>query len=352
MRRLIPIAIAAALPCLASDPVSLKVMTRNMDAGTDFNLVLAATSPAAFSQAAAATLAEVQASGIPARASRVADEIAAQMPDIIGLQEVTLWRTGPLSAQPAGAAKVLYDQLAQLTSELARRNLPYGVIAVNTLTDVEVPAPANGLNLRLTDRDAVLARIDYNRSRFDIYNVRTYRYQIALPLGAANPLLAGNNVYQGFISAQVNVGGTVIQFFDTHLESPVAGNPLVTVAQLTETTELLANIAADPAPVILVGDFNANAEPGIDDTGTVEAIRAAGFTDAWKALNPIDPGYTWPLFGEDQQAGMAVQPYERIDLIFSRGMLPIAVQRLSYGSFWGAYGSDHVGVVASLQLPG
>jgi len=347
---MILIALAGSFSCLAKDPVSLKVMTRNMDAGTDFNLVLAATDPASFAQGTAATLAEVQAANIPARAARLADEIAAELPDIVGLQEVTLWRTGPLSTQPAGAATVLFDQLDLLTSELAKRQLHYGVIAVNTLTDVEVPVPANNLNLRLTDRDAVLARTDFNQSRLDIYNVQTHRYQVVLPLGAVSPLLAGNNVYQGFISAQVDVGGTVIRFVDTHLESPVPGEPLITIAQLAETTELLANIGDPQMPVVLLGDFNANAEPGIDDTGTVELVGAAGFTDVWKALNPGDPGFTWPLYGEDQEAGKQVQPYERIDLIFARGLNLAAVERISYGAFWGAYASDHVGVVATLQV--
>ena len=335
--------------CFAKDPVSLKVMTRNMDAGTDFNLVLLASDASSFAQAATATLAEAQAANIPGRAARLAEEIATQMPDIVGLQEATLWRTGPLSAQPSGASTVLFDQLELLRSELAKRHLSYGLIAINTLTDVEVPVPANNLNLRLTDRDVVLARNDYNQSRLDIYNVQTHRYQVSLPLGAANPLLAGNYVYQGFISAVVNVGGTVIQLFDTHLESPVAGQPLITIAQLSETAELLASAGTGDTPVVLLGDFNANAEPGIDDTGTVGLVRAAGFTDVWKALNPGDPGFTWPLYGEDQEAGKAVQPYERIDLIFARGLAPVSVERISYGSFWGAYASDHVGLVATLR---
>ncbi|HEY2014901.1 MAG TPA: endonuclease/exonuclease/phosphatase family protein [Bryobacteraceae bacterium] len=344
------LALSGSYLCFAKDPVLLKVMTRNMDAGTDFNLVLAATDAASFAAGAAATLDEVQASNIPARAARLADEIAAQRPDLIGLQEATLWRTGPFSAQPAGAATVLYDQLDLLMSELAKRQLHYAVVGVNHLSDIEVPVPTKNLNLRLTDRDAVLARSDVNQSKLDVYNVQTHRYQISLPLGLVSPPLAGNFVYQGFISAEVNVAGTVIQFFNTHLESLVPGNPLITVAQLAETKELLSSMDSDK-PIVVLGDFNANAEPGPDDSGTVEMILAAGFTDSWKSLNPTDPGFTWRLYGEDQDAGKPVELFERIDLIFSRGLTPASVQRLSYGSFWGPYASDHVGVAATLQGP-
>jgi endonuclease/exonuclease/phosphatase family metal-dependent hydrolase len=333
-------------------PAIVRVMTRNMDAGTDFNLVLAAQDATSFAQAAAATMAEVEAASIPFRVARLADEMEAQQPDIVGLQEVTLWRTGPLSTQPTGASTVLFDQLDLLLAELGKRQLHYGVIAVGTLTDIEVPVPLRNLNLRLTDRDAILARIDLPQSTLDVYNVQTHRYQVALPLGGLNPLLMGNFVYRGFISAEMNVGGTAIRFVNTHLESLVAGVPLLTAAQLAEAAELLASIGESTTPVVLLGDFNANAEPGIDDSGTVELVRSAGFTDVWKALNPTDPGYTWPLFGEDQESGKPTQPYERIDLIFARGLTPLSVNRLSYGGFWGQCASDHVGVAATLQISG
>jgi endonuclease/exonuclease/phosphatase family metal-dependent hydrolase len=67
-------------------------------------------------------------------------------------------------------------------------------------------------------------------------------------------------------------------------------------------------------------------------------------------VNPNEPGYTWPLFGEDLSSGQPLQPYERIDLIFTRGLLPVSAQRLSVGGFGGAYASDHAGVIASLQF--
>ena len=337
----------AALPCAFSAPASIKVMSRNMDAGTDLGFVLTATDAASLAQGLAATLAEVNAANIPARASHLADEIAAAQPDLIGLQEVTLWRTGPLSAQPAGASTVLYDQLDLLMTELAKRQLHYAVAAVNSLTDAEVPVPSANLNLRLTDRDAVLVRNDVNQSVLDVYNIQTHRYALSLPLGALLPALAGITVYEGYINATVNAQGNVFQFANTHLVS-LYGNSLLTLAQLGQAGELLKALVA-AGPVVLVGDFNANADPGPDDSGTPELIDAAGFTDVWKALYPNDPGYTWPLYGEDQSARESVRPDERIDLIFARGLTPVSEQQTGTGFFTGLFSSDHVGLVATLQ---
>jgi endonuclease/exonuclease/phosphatase family metal-dependent hydrolase len=107
-------------------------------------------------------------------------------------------------------------------------------------------------------------------------------------------------------------------------------------------------------PIILAGDFNSAAEPSeyypSDGTSSYGYI-AANFLDAWDAIHPSDPGYTWPLFGEDYMSGYSVTPFERIDLIFSRGLKPLSV--ISTGTrpdSKGVYASDHVGVVADFDL--
>ena len=113
-------------------------MTRNMDAGTDLGYIFGATDQNSFITGMAATLAELQASNLQQRAALLADEIKASMPDLIALQEVTLWRTGPLMQPPA--TDILYDQLDMLLAELGKRNLHYGVIAVQAELDAEAPA--------------------------------------------------------------------------------------------------------------------------------------------------------------------------------------------------------------------
>ena len=107
--------------------------------------------------------------------------------------------------------------------------------------------------------------------------------------------------------------------------------------------------------MVLAGDFNSNAEPGPEYTGTAQRIAGAGFVDAWKFAHPADPGYTWPLYGEDQNSG-PVTPNERIDLIFAGGPLqfwlghtPAILSAVRTGTT-PPYGSDHAGLVVKLQL--
>jgi len=320
-------------------------MTRNLDAGTDLNLVLGASDQASFVQAVDATLAEINAANIPNRAALVADEILAQKPDLVGLQEVTLYRTGPLSLQPTGVQTVLYDQLDLLISELAKRNLKYAVAVVQNLLDVEVPVPTQNLNLRMTDRDAILVRSDLMPADLDYYNIQTHRYQALLPL----PVLGGITIPRSWEAMRVTLHGTTFHFVTTHLETTIPGVSATVQIQSGQVQELLNSLPAD-MPVVLLGDFNANAEAGPDHTGAVELILGAGFKDAWNTLYPNDPGYTWPLFGEDQFRNKVQGPYERIDLIFSRGLSPVSTRRLSYGAFWGQCASDHTGVIATLQF--
>jgi endonuclease/exonuclease/phosphatase family metal-dependent hydrolase len=324
-------------------------MTRNMDAGTDLNYILAATDQTSLLAGTAATLAEVKASGLPARASRLADEIAAHKPDLIALQEVTLWRTGPLLEPPA--TEVLYDQLDLLMAELAKRKLHYGIVAVQSLLDAEAPVPTEGIDLRLTDRNVILARIDLPQSQFDITNVQTHRYSTIFQFGS--PLLGEFVEPTGWMSLDVEVFKSKFRFVNTHLESTSV--PQGDKIQMAQVDELLAALASPGMPVILAGDFNANAEPGPEDTGAVRKIVLAGYPDCWQWANPGDPGYTWPLFGEDQASGPA-SPNERIDLIFTGGAISLwfgrdpsvlSAERTGTTAPWA---SDHAGVVVKVRL--
>jgi endonuclease/exonuclease/phosphatase family metal-dependent hydrolase len=333
----------------ADNPHTVTVMTRNMDAGTDLNYILAATDQTSLFAGTAATLAEVKASGIPARAARLADEIACHKPDLIALQEVTLWRTGPLMQPPA--TEVLYDQLDLLTAELAKRKLHYGVVAIQSLLDAEAPVPTEGIDLRMTDRNVILARIDLPRSQFEVSNVQTNVFSTIFEFGS--PLLGEFVEPTGWISVDVSVFKTTIRFVNTHLES--TGVPGGEQIQEAQVGELLTSLASREMPVVLAGDFNANAEPGPEHTGAVERIVSAGYSDTWDALHPARPGYTWPLFGEDQ-AGGPTTPNERIDLIFvggthssrfDRAIRVLSAERTGVVSPWA---SDHAGVVASVWV--
>lgn len=343
------VALLLCLPAWAASPALVTVMTRNMDAGTDLNYILGATDQESFLQGAAATLAEINSSGFQLRAARLANEIGAQNPDLIALQEVTLWRSGALMQPPA--TDVLYDQLDLLLQELGKRKLHYGVVAIQTLVDAEAPVPTEGIDIRMTDRDVILARLDLPQAVFDVVNAQTHRYQAQFTFGSE--LLGQIAVPSGWLSVDVSYYGTKFRFAATHLQGTVAGLPQAQQAQEAQTDELMAALANADVPVVLAGDFNANAEPGPEHTASVQKILYAGFADAWRMMHPGDPGYTWPLFGEDQMTGLTIAN-ERIDLIFTRGLKPLGftramnVQSAERTGLTEPWASDHAGLVVKV----
>jgi endonuclease/exonuclease/phosphatase family metal-dependent hydrolase len=350
------LAIALLLfPAWAAGGPTVTVMTRNMWAGGELDAVVAAADDASFAKAAAALYTQLNSSGMAERAASVADEIKADKPDLISLQEVTMWRTGPLLQPPAST--VLYDQLDLLVAELAKRGLHYGVIASQILTDAEAPIPTEGIDLRYTDRDVLLARVDMPQRQFDIYNAQAHRYKTLLTV--ESPLAGNLPIYRGWMAADITAEGRTFRFIATHLESTLPGVPQAEAAQVAQGTELLEAANAFEGPVIIAGDFNSNAEIGPEHTGVAQAIVAAGFADAWRTANPTDPGYTWPTFTGDTKTGTAA-PNERIDLVFTRGIGPnwfgqdtgvvsaeLCGESKAAGTRWA---SDHAGLVVKLKF--
>ena len=101
--RTLPAAVLAAValsalavaPTDAAKPKTTNVtfMTRNLFLGADL-IPLATTKGDEFERAAGNLLNKIKATDPEARMKLVAGEIAKAKPDLVGLQEVTLWRTG------------------------------------------------------------------------------------------------------------------------------------------------------------------------------------------------------------------------------------------------------------------
>jgi endonuclease/exonuclease/phosphatase family metal-dependent hydrolase len=312
----------------------LKIMTRNMDAGTDLNLIFAYYPD--IPSGVSATVAQVISTNIPSRAQRLADEIRTNQPDFIALQEVTEWRTGP-----CGATTVLYDQLHLLVDALAARNMHYTPLAVDTLNAIEAPS-LNGC-VRYTDRNALLVRSGL-KSDIEVSNVQSYHYSHYLDLSTIG-ILGFPPFFHGYISADIKAGDDTFRLFNTHLESTYPFDP-TGLLQVTQAGELIAALNATTLPVVLCGDFNSNAEAGPEQTASVGLIIGAGFTDVWRLFNGPGTGFTWPLYFEDVASGPAI-PNERIDLIFTREVRALKVDETGTKA---PLASDHAGVVAMVQL--
>jgi hypothetical protein len=106
---------------LAAETTDVTVMTRNLFLGADLIPLATAQSGASFEQAAGGVLAEVRRGDPAARMRLVAREIAKARPDLVGLQEVSIWRTGP-KGDPARARHVLVDYLKVIQRALRDRH--------------------------------------------------------------------------------------------------------------------------------------------------------------------------------------------------------------------------------------
>ena len=314
-----------------SEPV-VKVMTQNMDAGTDLLFFFVEPLPAAIQD----TYAEISVNDFRGRANLLADEIAAQQPYLISLQEVTLWQTIAATHK----RHTLADQLELLMEALQDRHQAYEIVASQDLTDIMAPL-GDGSYLRFLDRNVILARTDLKGSELSLSNVRSGIYEARIA-----PVPGFPAAINGWVSVDARIRGNRLRFFDTHLETAIS--PLDDT-QVRQGEELIGVLDQSPFPVILAGDFNSDASGlglGPDQTPTAGMIASAGYDDAWTALNAPDQGLTWPLFGEDIFIGNP-QEKERIDLIFVRDF---NVQEIEVTGTEEPFPSDHAGVVATLEL--
>ena len=286
----------------------------------------------------------------PERAQALAREIETAQPELIGLQEVSLFRTGPRGTAPAEDVELDYLQI--LVGALESRGLHYAPVAVTTDFDVEVPGfnPLGLLkDIRLTDRDVILARTDLPPCQMSLWNIQQEQHfvnnvQLPVPGGVFT-------MTRGWNSVDVQVCGQEFRLFNAHIESP--DNQYFAAVQLAQAGEVKAVLDGITMPVILIGDYNSPAER--PNSTPYQVIAGAGMTDAWNQTHPAQPGYTWgnepDLLNPDP---LPLDP-QRIDLVLYRGDLKVrSMERVGISRAdrtpSGLWPSDHAGVVATLAI--
>lgn len=280
--------ILALLPAdLHAEPPTLRVMTWNVFVGFDVDDITAALAtgdPAAVVLAVRQAFEDVKATDFAARADALAREVARQKPDVIGLQEMALFRSQDPADPLSPATTVEFDFLALLQAALAARGLAYDVVAVFNGLDVELPALREDFSccreIRLTDREVLLVRQGVQVMGSDSGG---YANVGLVPCSICPGGFFG--AQRGWVSADVVVGGQTVRVVSTHLEVEA-----FEAAQVGQAGELLSGPAATSLPVVLLGDFNSRA----DGTGTPThaLLLADGFDDAWLDAHPNRPGFT------------------------------------------------------------
>lgn len=322
---------------------NVTVMTYNVYLGADVSPLLGASTESELQMAVAAIWAQVQASNIPLRASRIAGNIKSLEPDLVGLQEVAQWSTGP----SPDSTKVQYDFLQLILADLADDGAHYVPVVVHDNLDATAPTLVGNtpLFVRFVDRDVLLARSDLPAADLKLSDLQAHSFSTLLTF--MSPLFGEFTVPRGWISADVKVRGKTFRFITTHLET---FNSSVNVAQ---GQELLDGPAKTSMPVVMAGDFNSSANGGFDVTDTYPNIIDTGFQDAWAEINPNLAGDTCCQAADLSNSSSDL--FERIDLIFTNGGVGASSAQLvgdqpidSGVPYWA---SDHAGVVATLKLP-
>jgi len=336
---------------------SLKTMTVNLylGSGTERILTLDPTDPNYLMNLLSAVTGvyyESLASQPQIRLQGVAKEVAARLPDILAVQEASLIRNqspGDLVIGGASpATNVVFDYLQLLVGALAAQGAHYAVVSTANEIDVELPMfnLQTGLidDVRLTDREAILARTDLPPGHLRVRNPQSGHFTSVLQIPSV-----GLSVLRGWCSVDASVRGESFRFICTHLEEETS--PQI---QLNQAQELLSGPAHINLPVILAGDFNADTLHR-NGTQTYDSFLAAGFKDSWVALNRnnLAGGLTW---GHDEFLADPTQPLAwRIDLVLYRGgdFLPVDAEALdltldrTQPPLWA---SDHAAVATQFRF--
>jgi endonuclease/exonuclease/phosphatase family metal-dependent hydrolase len=369
------ISIAVSREYAYGDPRTVSVMTRNIYLGGNINRPIRAAVDRtgregilALGHANHELREVVTRTDFATRSRLLAAEIAAARPDLIGLQEVGLWRRGPMQLDRVGrpdATQVDLDFLDMLLADLANSGARYEVVHVQQLSDVEAPAftgdpyagtAGSAADVRLTDRDVILVRSEAGL-QIEASGGGAYQQRFQVELGdTIFPFV------RGYAWADVALGSARIRFVNTHLESQSA--------QLAraQAEELLNGPAGDMSlPTVIACDCNSNpaslAARSSVPIGSGAAYRLItdghGYTDLWlQQQGRNGPGNTAWLseLVNDETADFE----RRIDLVLARSAPPGQIvanraevtgdglsDRDPVSKLWP---SDHAGVVVELRV--
>ncbi|MBS1123562.1 MAG: endonuclease [Deltaproteobacteria bacterium] len=336
-----------------------RVMTRNLYLGADLAPAIGAPTLPAFVAGTGAVLRQVTATNFPTRVKGLAAEIRYAQPDLVGLQEVALWRTGPASigplvGGPKTATTVRLDFLDLLLDELNCDEERYRPVVIEEEFDFEAPADENAipgdgpapifdaeLNARLTMRDVILERVG---GGVQVSEPQGGHFQQLLAL----PILGSSVVVtRGWTKVDARVRGSLpFRFVNTHLEAFDPG-----AIRALQAGELVA--AGGPAtgdlPVVLLGDLNSDDDTvATNDQQAYRVLLNAGFVER----STGDP-LSCCIDSYDLKTGSVTDFDHQVDHIMTdtpdavRLVESFVTGRKMRNGYWD---SDHAGVYSALRI--
>jgi len=276
------------------------VATYNIYLGADLNPLFGASDFVDLVGRAGQVYAAMEATDFPERAEAIADLLAEEAPDVVGLQEVALWATAPGNIQtPTAPFTVTYDFLDILLDELAERGVPYEEVATNENFNGTLPIALGGAPLlfpdstwaSFTDRDVIIVRsgLPERRLAVDESSVREENFDatLVLPTGVLEaPLFP---VPRGWSSVDVTVKGSTFTFFNTHFEAFNDPTEEFGFYRNLQAQELAAEVEDSAHPPIVVGDINSRPPCDGFNTEAYEILIGAGLVEVWPEVHPSEP---------------------------------------------------------------
>lgn len=324
-------------------------MTYNVNEGTDFLQIQAATDVNSFLLAVGQTITQVRGTNPPARMRAVAKQIIDADPTLVSLEEIDQWYTAPFNpiTGTCGTATLEYDMLQELQDALADQGTHYTVAEeAQQYAFPSIPGfipPSSYLCVSVVNHVAILARTDLDPERFQWSNPQSAQYVTMLQFPSPIGLLP---LPRAWVSVDATFDGKQFRYIGTHLESVV---PAIREAQ---GAELRAGPANTSLPVIIAMDSNAQAAPLPQDPTYMDFI-AAGYNDGWAEIFPFLPGLT--CCQDESDNNPVSQLYQRIDLILTLGDVNVRSIAL-FGAdprdriIGGLWPSDHAGVAAHVMV--
>ena len=367
------IAALLLVPVASADakPATVKVMTRNLFLGADLGPGIRAQNLQELVNGAGQILNQVDANNFPVRAKGLAKEILATKPDVVGLQEASLWRTEPCDKNPLppAATDVRYDYIQLLLDQLNKGKTLYRAAVVKPEFDFEVWANTDGnestagpgcpmgseINARLTMRDAILVRAGVKTARPKSGTFKT--------LLREKPAGVNVDVTRGWTAVDATVNGKKVHVVNAHFEAfdnnPTA-NPTNTGKDVSngkireaQAEEFAGAPSRSKLPVIALGDFNSDVKTEVKkgDGLAYRALLKAGYVErsTYKPLSCCLEGDVLTTTGggnpkdfDHKVDHVMTKTPKKVKLISSSitGLKPV-------NGFWD---SDHAGVFSALRV--
>ncbi|MEE6258084.1 endonuclease/exonuclease/phosphatase family protein [Plantactinospora sonchi] len=329
-------ALGPATPVQADNPRRLTVATYNVYQGADLTVLFTAPTLPELVERAGLAYQQVVATDFPARARAIARLLAKTRPDVLGLQEVALWKKGPLD----GPLQVSYDFLDILLRELRAVGLRYRTAATVTMFTGTLPISATE-QASFSDRNALLVRdgLQVSSPQSHLYDAKVV---VDTPAGITF------NIPSGWIAVDVGVDRRDrVRLVTTHLD------PSAAAVRDAQGRELYAALAGSPYPVVVAGDVNS---PPTNTTGPYGKFVTGGYRDAWRAVHGARDGFTATQDPDLRNLPSLLD--QRVDHVFHRPGRLVAVSAQLVGEAvrdrtpTGLWPSDHAGLVVTLRRVG